>query len=214
MAMNGLSNDAQHGIALLHVVLLLAMVTAAAGGAATLARIEVLVSQFQRGERDAAYAAQAMIAATLDELDRLPSWEMVPSGGTHAAFADGPSTAARQIPGGGTVVVCCAAGSMTARARAASGVAWEPYAWQSLGALLNAPDVPRQYVVAWVADDPDDSDGNAGADSNRRLAVRAEAISPFGVRRSFELLVERAPVDPMTGTRVRGIRILTWHEAR
>ena len=212
--MNGFSPDAQRGIALLHVVLLLAMVTAAAGGAATLARIEVLVSQFQRGERDAAYAAQAMIATTLEELDKLPSWELVPSGGTHAAFADGPSTVARQIPGGGTVVVCCAAGSMTARARASGGVAWEPYAWQSLGALLNAPDAPRQYVVAWVADDPDDNDRNVGADSNGRLALRAEALSPSGVRRAFELLVERAPSDPLTGTRLRGIRILTWHEAR
>ena len=89
----------ERGIALLHVVLLLAMVTAAAGGAATVTRIEIHISQFQRGERDAAYAAQAMLAAALQELDRTANWDSVLAGGTHAGFADGPNTVARQIPG-------------------------------------------------------------------------------------------------------------------
>ena len=204
----------ERGIALLHVVLLLAMVTAAAGGAATVTRIEIHISQFQRGERDAAYAAQAMLAAALQELDRTANWDSVLAGGTHAGFADGPNTVARQIPGGGTVTVCCGAGSMTARARAASGVAWEPYAWQSVSGLLNVPEAPRQYVVAWVSDDPDDADGNSAADSNGRLLVRGEATSPLGLRKAFELLVERAPLDPLTGTRPRGLRILSWQAGR
>jgi hypothetical protein len=204
----------ESGVALLHVVLLLAMVTAAAGGAATLARIEIHISQFQRGERDAAYAAQAMLAATLRELDRTPDWNSVLSGVIHATFADGPNTAVRQIPAGGTVSVCCAAGSMTARARAASGVPWEPFAWQSIGALLGVPEAPRQYAVAWVADDSDDDDGNMSADSNERVAVRVESNSPFGVRKAFELVVERAAVDPITSARAPGLRILTWREAR
>lgn len=202
------------GVALLHVVLLLAMVTAAAGGAATLARIEVFVSHFQRGERDAAYAAQGMVAATLRELDRTPDWNAILSGTSHAAFADGANTVPRQIPGGGTVTVCCAPGSMTARARASSTIDWEPYAWQSVSVLLNTADAPRQYVVSWIADDPDDADGDGHADSNGRLLVRAEAASPLGLRKGYELLVERAPLDLVTGVRPPGVRILSWQEAR
>ena len=208
------ANERERGVALLHVVLFLAMVTAAAGGAAAMARIEVYVSQFQRGERDAAYAAHAMIAATLQELDRAANWDSVLAGGARAAFADGPSTVPRQIPGGGTVSVCCGAGSMTARARAANGVMWEPYGWQSLAALLTVSDATRQYVVSWVADDPGDNDGNTVADSNDRIAVRAEAGSPLGTRKAYELLVERAAQDPASGARPPGLRILSWHEVR
>lgn len=211
--MNSGSDGRERGVALLHVVLLLTMVTAAAGGAATLARIEVHLAEYQRGERDAAYAAQAMLAATIEELDRTLNWDSALSGATHAGFADGPNTVARRIPGGGTVMVCCSTGSMTARARA-SGVRWEPYAWQSLSGLLNLPDAPRQYVAAWLSDDPEDNDGNGAADSNDRLAVRAEATSPLGIRRAFEVLVERAPLDPATGMRPQGLRILAWHEAQ
>ena len=54
------------------------MVTAAAGGAATVTRIEIHISQFQRGERDAAYTAQAMLAAALQELDRTANWDLGP----------------------------------------------------------------------------------------------------------------------------------------
>jgi hypothetical protein len=213
MAMSRSTNARERGVALLHVVLLLAMVTAAAGGAATLARIEVHLSQFQRGEREAAYAAQAMLAATIHDLDRTENWDSVLSGVTHAGFVDGPNTVARQIPGGGTVVVCCGTGSMTARARA-SGVQWEPYAWHSLSGLLSVPEAPRLYLAAWVSDDPDENDGNTVADSNDRLAVRVEATSPRGVRKAFEVLVERAALDPLSGTRLQGLRILCWHEVR
>jgi hypothetical protein len=211
--MNSAARQSERGVALLHVVLLLAMVTAAAGGAATLVRIDVQVAQFHRGERDAAYAAQAMVAATLRELDRTSDWNAILSGTTQAAFADGPNTLPRQIPGGGTVMVCCAAGSMTARAQASSSIVWEPYAWQSVAALLNAPNAPRQYVVSWIADDPDDADGDGHTDSNGRLLVRAEAASPLGLRKGYELLVERAPLDSITGVRPPGLRILSWQEA-
>jgi hypothetical protein len=212
--MNARRGPCERGVALLHVVLLLALVTAAAGGAAMLARIDVHVSQFQRGERDASYAAQAMLAAALRELDRTSDWNAILSGIAHATFADGPNTVPRQIPGGGTVTICCGIDSMTARVRLSSQMEWEPFAWQSASAVLNVPDAPRQYVVVWVSDDPDESDGDADADSNDRLFVRAEAASPLGLRRGYELLVERAPLDALTGVRPPGLRILSWREVR
>lgn len=202
------------GIALLHVVMLLAMVTAIAGGAAMLARVEVLVSRYHRDEREAAYAAQAMLAAALQEIDRIADWNGVLAGSRLATFADGGVSTTRRIPGGGSVHVCCGAGTLTARVQTQSGLAWRPFGWQSLSGLLNLPDAPRYYLVAWVVDDPDDSDGDPERDSNDRIAVRAEAVTPLGVRKAVEAMAQRAPPGADSGVYSPGLQMLTWREIR
>ena len=202
----------ESGVALLHVVLLMTLVTAVAAGAATLARTEVLVSRYHHDERGAAYAAQAMLAAALQELDRGPQWNDVLTGARIAAFADGSLTAPRQIPGGGTVLICCGPGTPTGRLRTETGLAWQPFAWQSLSRLLNLGEAPRYYLIAWVVDDPADGDGDPLADSNDRILVRAEAVTPLGVRKAVEATMERAPPDPVSGEYAPGLRFLTWRE--
>jgi hypothetical protein len=187
---------------------------AVAEGAALVARIEVRVSHFQRSERDATYAAQAMLAAAAQDLERQASWSAVLSGAVTAAFVDGPPGLARQIPGGRTVSVCCAAGSMSARLRAETGQAWQLFAWQSLRALLQIPDAPRYYVVAWVLDDPEESDGDPLTDSNDRIALRIESVDGSGVRKAIETLVARAPLDVTAGTRLPGLELLVWRMPR
>jgi hypothetical protein len=204
----------ERGIALLHVLMLLTIVTAIAAGAAMLARVEVAVSYFQRSEREAAYAAQAGLAATVQELDRVADWDAVLAGSRQAAFAAGSATTPRQVAGIGTVWICCAAGSLTARVQAETGQPWRPYGWQSVDALLALANAPRHFVVAWVMDDGEDVDGNPVADSNDRIAVRVESIRFPGVRKAVEVLVARAPFDPIAGTRAPGLGILVWRELR
>lgn len=204
----------ERGIALLQVLMLLMMVTAIAAGAATLARVEVLVSSFHQNERDAAYGAQAILAVALRDLDDTADWNGILAGARTATFADGVLTSPRQIPGGGTVAVCCASGSLTARLRADSGLMWQPFGWRSLSALVNVADAPPFYLVAWVVDDPDDPDGNPAADMNDRLMLHAEAVAPLGRRHGADVLVERAPIDPVSGTRPRGLSVLSWRERR
>jgi hypothetical protein len=201
---------AEAGIALLHVVILMTMVMAVAGGAAVLARMEVLVSRYHRDEREAAYAAQAILAVAIQDLDRAPSWSDVLAGGRQATFADGPASAPRQIPGGGTIVVCCGPGTLTDRVQAESGLPWRPFAWHSLAGLLALPRAAPYYLIAWVVDDPGDDDGDAAADSNGRIIVRAEAVTPLGVRRGVEATLQRAPPDPADGTVAPGLQMLTW----
>lgn len=204
----------ERGVALLHVLMLLTIVTAIAAGAAMLARVELAVSRFQRSERDAAYAAQAALAATVQELERAADWNAVLTGSTQASFAAGSATTPRQLDGLGTVWVCCAAGSLTFRIQAETALAWRPFGWQSLDALLALANAPRHFVVAWVLDDGEDADGNPLADSNDRIAVRVESIRSLGVRKALEVLVERAPLDPVAGTRAPGLEILVWRELR
>lgn len=212
--MTGAPQSGERGIALLHVVLLMTLVTTAAAGAALLARVEVLLAYSHQSERDAAYAAQAILAATLQELDRAPDWDAVLSGGALASFADGPAAGSKRIAGGGAIEVCCGAGSMTLRARAEDGAGWQPFGWCSLSSLLDLADAPRYYLAAWVVDDYDDSDGNVATDANDQLMVRTEAATPIGVRRALEVLIARAGLDAATGTRAPGVRILSWREVR
>lgn len=206
------TRSGERGVALVHVVLLMTLVTAVSAGAAMLARTEVLVSRYHHDERGAAYAAQAMLAAALQDLDRGPQWNDVLTGVRVAAFVDGSSSAPRQIPGGGTVLICCGPGTLTARLQSETGLPWRPFAWQSLGGLLDLREAPRYYLIAWVIDDPADGDGDPLADSNDRILVRAEAVTPLGVRKAVEAMMERAPPDLVTGVYAPGLRFLTWRE--
>jgi hypothetical protein len=202
------------GIALLHVVLLMAMLTVLTGGAAMLARVEVLISGHHRAEREAAYAAQAMLAVVFQDLDRVIEWNEVLSGSRSASFADGALGMPRQIPGGGTVHVCCGAGTLTDRLHVESGLAWRPFAWHSLSGLLGATPAGKYYLAAWVVDDDADGDGDPLRDANGRLVVRAEAVTTLGLRKAVEATVERAPPDPVSGSRPSGLEMLNWREIR
>ena len=211
--MTGRRLHSEAGLALLHVILLTTLLTVVASGAAMLARIEVFVSRHHRTEREAAYAAQAMLAVTIQDLDRGADWSGPLSGARTATFADGAVDAPRVIPGGGTVRVCCGAGTLTERVRIETGIPWRPYGWQSFQGLLNLRISTGLYLVAWIADDEED-DGDAAADANGRMLVRAEAVTPLGVRKAVEAVVERAPPDLASGVYSPGLRMLTWREIR
>jgi hypothetical protein len=67
--------------------------------------------------------------------------------------------------------------------------------------------------VVFVEDDEDEEDGNASADVNGRVVVRAEAVQPDGLRRAVEALIERAAGDPLRGL-APAVRLLRWREVR
>ena len=85
---------------------------------------------------------------------------------------------------------------------------------EQLSGLLDLPDAPRQYVVAWVLDDRDDTDGNPLADSNDRISLRVESVGALGVRKTIETLVSRAPLDVAAGSRLPGLELLLWRSVR
>lgn len=202
---------AERGVAVIQVLLLLTVLAAASTGMAMLTTLESSISRHHRMDREAAYAAEAMLALALQELETLADWDAVVAGATVAGFADGPATVPRAIPGAGTVLVCCAAGSLSARLERDTGTPWRPFAWGSLAGLLGLSEAGGYYLVAWVADDRDDGDGDVAADSNNRILVRSEAVTPLGARKAIEAAVER-PGGAAPG--VRGLRVLTWRERR
>lgn len=205
---------AERGVAVIHVLLLLTVVAAAATGVAMLTVLESSISRHHRVDREAAYAAEAMLALALQELEAMADWDGPVAGATVAGFADGPSNVPRAIPGAGTVLVCCAGDSLSARVERDTGTPWRPFAWGSLGGLLGLSEAGRYYLVAWVADDRDDGDGNPAADSNNRILVRSEAVTPLGARKAIEAAVERPEGTAPEEAPGRGLRVLTWRERR
>ena len=73
------------------------------------------------------------------------------------------------------------------------------------------------YVVVWVADDPDDRDGDPGRDSNDIVIVRSCAFGVRGARRTVEatILRESAQDGAVAGGVTRSdVSMIAWREVR
>jgi len=68
------------------------------------------------------------------------------------------------------------------------------------------------YLVAWVADDIGETDGDPSTDSNGRIQVMARAISRRGIQRNVALTV--AQTIEVTNAGAHGVRVLSWREVR
>jgi hypothetical protein len=222
-----------HGSALLPVTLVLFLFSAIAIGAALVVRIELTVADRFRESAEALYAAEAALEAAIAELKALPTWTSVVDGGQRSRFADGSFTGSKRLPAGGSVNVCCAAGSAFDRViresqaspvPARRALAWQPFLWTTFDALVPQEPASRLYVLVFIADSSDES-----AAAEEAVLVRSEAIDPGGQRRTVESLValrpaqDPGPVAPAAGRSVQSnempgtapvFRVLTWREVR
>lgn len=208
------------------LVLVLIFVILIAGSVAVLAitsRTEMMTAANLRFGREALYAAEGALGLAIRDLGALPDWDAVLTGAVTGTFTDGASIGTRRLPGGESVVLCCGPASLTAsvQSRADGGRSWGAdtpqwtiFSWTAVGqwlpaGALNAP----LYVVVWVADDPEDGDGNPAADNNDMLQLHAQALGPTGGRRVVEALVQRPTIgDPPAAA--PGVRIVRWREVR
>jgi hypothetical protein len=217
----------QQGAALLVVMMLAGLVAAA-----TLALVKTtgtdvaVVGTFVWGWQ-AQYAAETGIHRAIVDLRRLPDWTTVLDGTTVSSFADGSPDAARSI--GGRLVdirrlqslaTCgrltpCTDDDRTAttaeRPWGDNNPNWHPFAFGPIATLAASAGLPAAnpaFVVVLVADDPAESDGNAGRDEDEGrpgggvVRLRAYGFSSGGARRTVEAVVARAP----GGGRVRVLR--------
>ncbi len=111
-------------------------------------------------------------------------------------------TGQKQLVGGGVTTLCCGTNTATGQLQSetdtlnmwgANNPQWRLFAWGPLMQVLPdtaAVDSPM-YLVAWIADDPAEDDGNPQADVNGTLTVHAEAYGPGGTRKIVEVTVAR-----------------------
>jgi hypothetical protein len=221
------------GSALLPVTLVLFLFSAIAIGAALVVRVELMVAERFRQSAEALYAAEAALQVAIAELEALPDWTPVVDGGHRSRFADGSFTGSKRVPGGGSVTVCCGAGSaferLTSESQASPvparrALAWQPFLWATFDALVPRDPATRLYVLVFIADSADEE-----AATDEAVLVRAEAIDPGGLRRTIESLVARRPAQnpELVTTAANGplqsdempasapvFRVLTWREVR
>jgi hypothetical protein len=195
------------------VALLASMLLAALGhGLVLLTNTDQSIAANYHAGIETAYAADAAIATVLPDLRRTPDWSPVLSGAMRSGFADGTRTPV--LASGETIDL----NQMTAALQAQSASApwggnnpvWRLYAWGPVERLA-AGSRSRAYIAVWVADDPAEIDGNAGADSNRTVLVLAEAFGPNRSRRSVAATVGAREGD--RGEEFRP-RLWSWREVR
>ena len=203
-------------------MLLMFLFSAIAIGMVVVVRIETFVAMRFVQAAQALHAADAGVALALSELRTMGDWTPLLAGAVQSARSDGVFGGRKDLPGGGSIVLCCGSSSIAGRLAEESAVSgamarrtlpWRPFLWSPLAALLPGSPPGSLYLVVFVEDDEDEEDGNGSADVNGRVVVRAEAVQPDGLRRAVEALVEREPGDPLRGL-APAVRLLRWREVR
>ncbi len=140
-------------------------------------------------------------------------WDDILAGAQLSSFLD-PVTVP-WLPSGGTLDVP----AVTSRLQAATNTIfsganapqWRVFASGRLADVAGPGALEsRAYLVAWVADDSSEADGNPFADTNDTLVVRGEAVGSGGRTRALEVTVTRAGVPHGQA----GLSITSWREVR
>ena len=197
----------ERGTALLLAMVLSGVLAAVAAVVALTARTETLLAgSFQQG-RETAYAAEGALARGLADLEGPEPWSDVLAGGL-SSFVVGDPAPARALE---NAVRRAANGG---RSWGSDTPHWRLFAWGPASAWLppGKPEPPFQLAV-WIADDPEDGDGDPAADANGVVALYAVATSPTGARRSVRATVAR-PRDERGIPLANGVRLLTQAESR
>ncbi len=194
-------------IALMSLVLLSALGTSLAVVMST----ELRATANYATSRETMYAADGAVQIAAHELLAVADVNVLLSGGTVSAFVDGPPGGSRQLGDGSAIDLVQATGVANAEPRpwGANNPVWRLFAFGWLG--------PRTYVIAWVADDAAENDGNPAVDGDGAtnpgagiLALRAEAFGVGGAHKVLEATARRE-IDAMGAPR---IRVLSWQEIR
>jgi Tfp pilus assembly protein PilX len=204
--------DNQDGSALIIALMSMMLLTALGAAVVMVTNTETMIAANHRNSQEAVYAADAVVERVVQDLLMVPRWNDVLAGTMQSSFIDGAMTAAKTLPNGNTILLCCGTNTATAQLQAETDTLnlwggnnpqWKLFAWGPMSELLSTPIDSPYYVAVWVADDPADAppgpqgqsgmipDHNALADTNGTLTLHAEAIGPTGTRKVVEVTVAR-----------------------
>jgi hypothetical protein len=189
---------------------------------------ETIISANFRDGSEAAYAADAALERSIDDLSRAPDWNAVLTGSAQSAFIDGAPSGMRTLADGSTIdlghvvnmancgkVAVCSEADLDAiapqRPWGTNNPRWQLYAYGKLSDMLPNKRIDSPYyVLVMVGDDSSETDGKPLQDAIDTpgagvLALRAVALGPRGAQRTIEMTVVR--------TRA-GVRSLSWRDTR
>lgn len=245
----------QRGAVLITTVMAMMLLSAVGGALVLVASTSALISANAGAANETFYAAEAVFERTVAELRSVPELTPVLDGTRASMFTDGPPSGLRTLADGTTLSLSmvvslanCQRRSGCAEADLNAALRGRPWGernprWRLFahGPLDPAPAGLRSglpiYVVAMVADDQAETDGDPSRDGQQagvqpnpgagRLLIRVEA---FGRRASHRVvegtilrqdLAERAvwaARDPLSRgsapSTVPELHVLSWHDGR
>lgn len=190
----------EDGTALIIALMSMMLLTALGATVIMVTNTETKIAGNYQNSQEALYAADAAAERVVQDLLMIPRWNDILAGTAKSAFVDGGSTAAKTLPGGGRVTLCCGSTTATGQLQAetdtanlwgANNPSWQLFAWGPLGDVMPDTIQSPMYVAVWIADDPAEIDGNPASDVNGTLTVHAEAYGPSGTRKVVEVTVAR-----------------------
>jgi hypothetical protein len=191
----------EEGTALIIALMSMMLLTALGAAVIMVSNTETMIANNHRNSQEALYAADAAVERVVQDLLMVPRWNDILGGTVQSSFVDGSMTESKQLPGGGTVTLCCGTNTATGQLLAETDTAnlwgannpqWKLFAWGPMSEMLpNGQIDSPMYVVVWIADDPAETDSNAAADVNGTVTLHAEALGPSGTRRIIEVTVAR-----------------------
>lgn len=208
------------GAALLVAVMITSLLAALAASLVFVVVTESRVGRHYQSAASGGYAAAAGIERLIGDLRRMATWQAVPSMSSASAdFNDGRVTT--RLADGSSLDLA----RLTSDRQIATDAfypagpnrpVWSLYAHASIARIiarnLGAPD---PYVVVWVADDPDETDGDPSRDSNGVILVRADAFGARGAWRAIEATLSADVVSDDAGVPIMSrVSVVTWREAR
>ena len=210
----------ERGAALIAALMITSLIGALMASLVFVVVTDSRIGRHQQAAESGRYAAAAGVERLIGELRRLPSWQLVPSTSSSlSSFNDGQVTP--RLADGSPINLL----RLTADRQAASDAfypsganrpLWSLYAHASLSRMVSGDSrSPNPYVVVWVADDPEDGDGDPARDSNGVILVRAEAFDVRGAWRAVDVTLGAAIVRDADGTPIASrVSVIAWREAR
>lgn len=219
----------EDGTVLAMALMTMALLSAAGLGLVLATMTEVSVAANYAASRLTLFGAEAALERAFDDLAGMPDWNPVLAGLALSTFADG-SPGVRELADGTSIdlrvltnMANCGKSSVCSVAEAsvvtaerpwgANNPYWQLFAFAPLRDLLPAGRVDSNlYVLAWVADDAAESDGNPFVDGTTGtpgagvLVIRAEAFGAGGAHESLEAAIMRPSRPPQLA------RALGWQQ--
>jgi hypothetical protein len=191
----------EEGSALIIALMAMLLLTALAAAVVMVSSTEVKIAGNYNNGQETLYAADAAVERVVQDLLLIPRWNDILTGSVKSSLIDGSDTAAKSVPGGNRILLCCSASSVTGQLQALTDTAnlwgtnnpkWKLFAYSPLKNML--PDIEidsPSYIAVWIADDPAEIDDDPLADANGTLTLHAEAFGPTGTHKVIEVTVAR-----------------------
>jgi hypothetical protein len=200
------------GSALILALMAAVLLALLGAGLVLLGSTEGAIAANFRASFEARYAAEAAAERALQDLLRVDAWSDVLSGAAPSSFVDGtltPVLASGQPLDLAGLTTGLQRESDLVSSWGANNPQWRLFLYGPLSAVTGTGPVQSPaYLVAWVADDPAEIDGNPFADSNARITLIARAIGLFQSTRLVEVTLARLRPG------AAGVRVLSWREVQ